>query len=261
MNSKAKKVINNRIKNLRLRSFISRKPRILKYLQLFKANEYRTLLLYVFPIILRGILPQKYHQHFCVLSESIYELLKESILLERLKVIEGNLKKFVCEYEVLYGVRNVTMNMNIHRLLHIVESVTYSGPLWTTSLFHFETNNGNLRKYVSGTQDVLMQIAFKYCSKSSINQGKVNSKRNTETDITFKNPCRISLTENQLDLLKYIGIENTSEDHLFAAFGSMNWHNTKLTSTIYALSNRSIDFFVKCEDDGVEFFARILFFF
>lgn len=137
LNKSSRNMLNQRIQSLRLCNFIRRTPRSLEDRKLFKANEYRSMLLYVLPISLKGILQDKYYKHFCLLSSAVYKLLKPKIPVNTLTSIEGDLIKFVAEYEILYGSYRVTMN--VHRLLHRVDSVKYSGPLWATSLFSFES--------------------------------------------------------------------------------------------------------------------------
>lgn len=248
----ARKLLNERILKLKLCSFVSRKIRTLDNRKFFKANEYRTLLIYILPIILRGILHERYYAHFCTLSAAIYELLAESISVDRLSVIEGTLTKFVCDFEKLYGSYNVTMNL--HRVLHIVDSVRYCGPLWATSLFHFEGNNGSLIKYISGSQDILMQISFKYGLNAAMNKPKYK----IHDDIAvFKSRIAITLTEEQKQLFTATGIELDTESN-FRAFACMNYKNEKYTSTNYLAATKCIDYFVKCENQT---FAKILFFF
>lgn len=88
-------ILNQRIESLQLCNFITRKPRSLDDVKLFKANEYRSLLLYVLPITLKRILCEKYYSHFCLLSSAVYKLLEERISLESLKAIEGDLITFI----------------------------------------------------------------------------------------------------------------------------------------------------------------------
>lgn len=117
-------ILSNRIKSVKLCRFFSRRARGLENRKHYKANEYRTLFLYILPIALRGIPPNPYYRHFCSFSELIYDLLKDKIDRDNLELIRGKMAHFVCEYEKLYGSYHVTMNL--HRLLHITDSVLHS---------------------------------------------------------------------------------------------------------------------------------------
>ncbi|OXA53107.1 hypothetical protein Fcan01_12545 [Folsomia candida] len=59
-------------------SEFNRKPRSLCELEYWKATEYRTFLLYLGPVVLKGILPQEKYEHFLQLSIAIRTLLSES---------------------------------------------------------------------------------------------------------------------------------------------------------------------------------------
>jgi len=60
--------------------------------------------------------------------------------------------KFVALFEVLYGAES--MRFNVHMLLHVVQSVRMSGPLWATSTFPFESNIHFLKQLVNGPKGV-----------------------------------------------------------------------------------------------------------
>lgn len=248
LNKGARQLLNSRILKVKICNFITRKPRSLNDMPLFKASEYRTYLLYILPIVLKGILPNTYYDHLCLLSSAVYKLLKEKIPNDSLKSIEGDLIKFVVDFERLYGAHRVTMNL--HRLLHIVDSVRNSGPLWATSVFHFESNNGRLLNFVNGTQDVLLQIAAKYNLSTGIDK-KFKTKN---IGNTFKNPIKIVLTEEQIRLFQEIGLET---DQGIKAYASMNRFDGKYSSIHYLRAKRTIDYFIKIDD----IYAKILFYF
>lgn len=248
----ARSILNQKIESLKLCNFITRKPRSLDYVKLFKANEFRSLQLYVLPIALKGILSEKYYSHFCLLSSAVYKLLEEHISLESLESIENDLITFVTQFEILYGVCRVTMN--IHRLLHLVEAVRYCGPLWASSVFHFESNNGQILRYINGTTDILMQIATKYCLKISQENDQQNSKYKKKA-IVLKNPILILLDEEQQNLMRNLDIQTTFS---FRGFTSMNYNGTKYTSINYTQAKRTADYLVRLNDGT---YAKVLFYF
>lgn len=251
LNKKALTLINNRIEKVKLCRFIVRQPRSLDDRHLFKASEFRTFLLYVLPIVLKGVLREPYYTHFCLLSSSVYTLLKKEIPVNGLNSVRDGLTKFVVEFEKLYGSNRVTMNL--HRLIHLVDCVKNSGPLWASSLFPFESNNAHLLKFINGTQDVLLQIGLKYNLSVSLKSINVQQNRRKE-NVVFKNPLQINLDAEQVELLDYIGVVNNGT---LNAFASMNIDSTKYTSTHYTRAKITIDYFVKLDAT----YARIIFFF
>lgn len=70
------------------------------------------------------------------------------------------LTEFSDGFEEIYGKGAITMN--IHLLRHYADMIKISGPLWANSLFAFESNIGEIKKYVTGNTDVLVQISQKY---------------------------------------------------------------------------------------------------
>lgn len=85
-------------------SKIKRKPRsLIKYRSDLKANEIWSLILSYLPVVLSGILNKKYVVHLRLLSSAIFILLKKSISLNELNDVDKSLKKYVEQFEILYG--------------------------------------------------------------------------------------------------------------------------------------------------------------
>lgn len=65
---------------------------------------------------------------------------------------------------------------NLHQLVHLPLSVERWGPLWATSAFRFENNNGLLLELIHGTQQISMQIVntFKYINGLCVFASKVD---------------------------------------------------------------------------------------
>lgn len=136
-------------------SDISRMPRSLQQRKMFKANELRNWLVYYSIPSLQNILPRKYLEHFGLFSKSLYLLLQCSISREDIILAQKYITEFVLNYEKFYGADHMTYN--VHLLLHLPDCVLENGPLWAYSNFHFESNNGALKKLVCGTSDVVHQ--------------------------------------------------------------------------------------------------------
>lgn len=146
---------------------ISRLPRsIVGNFGHLKASELRSFLLFYSLPCLYGLLCDRYFQHYLLLVEAIYILLKHSISMNDLIKASRLLKHFCIRIEELYGSRYDTYN--VHGLLHLVDRVKDLGPLWTHSCFCFEDFNGELRHLYHGTQHVEMQIVLSVCVQQKI---------------------------------------------------------------------------------------------
>lgn len=162
MKPKYRTLLDDRLLGLKPFERITRKPKSIQDRKFYKASEYRNLLLYYLPICLEGLLDEKLLKHFKLLSAAVYILLKTSIPVEEINEAHTMLITFANEFEILYGSEAVTMN--IHLLRHYKESVLNSGPLWSTSMFGFESNIGVLCKPAKNSPtDELDIISFNYC--------------------------------------------------------------------------------------------------
>lgn len=135
---------------------MTRSPRSLKCRENWKAWEWRAFLLFYAISVLPGILIPTYLEHYFVLSFSIHILLQESVSRHDLQLAHASLVHFVKAMTELYGEENVSFNC--HQLIHLAESVQNWGPLWATSTFCFERNNGNLRTLLNGLKNNPLQI-------------------------------------------------------------------------------------------------------
>lgn len=111
-------------------SDFSRAPRQLKNVRrLWKAHELRQFLLYTGPIVLMKILDKKLYLHFLCLHVAISILVNSKFCKNSsyINFADQLLKKFVKDFELLYGSQNVSHN--VHNLLHLVEDARNFGPL------------------------------------------------------------------------------------------------------------------------------------
>jgi len=153
---KMKNVINSRIAKLKVPSFVTRLPRSLDLLAFWKASEYRNFLFFYSLPCLYKILPVKYFDHHCLLVESIYTLNKSEIFPSDLRRAKNLITKYCSEYGDLYGLEEETFN--VHLLNHYYSCVINSGPLWATSTFQFESQNGIMRTSIHGTMNVAQEL-------------------------------------------------------------------------------------------------------
>lgn len=136
-------------------SEITRAPRSVKERKFWKASEWRAFLLYGL-VVLNGLLPRAYLEHFFLLVHGVYTLLGDRITDDMLSHAKACLEKFATDMETLYGLTSCTFN--VHLMTHLADGVKNCGPLWATSAFAFEANNHMLLKMFNGTQYVPQQI-------------------------------------------------------------------------------------------------------
>ena len=150
--------VDKRLAEIKPPNNISRCPRSIEnHSKYWKASELRSFLLFYGAVVLNGILPDAWYEHFMLLSEAIFLLSMEEITHVQLVHAENLIEHFCVTFAELYGIRFQTAN--IHYLLHIPQDVRNLGPLWTHSCFPFENCNGEMLKLFHGTQNVPFQIA------------------------------------------------------------------------------------------------------
>lgn len=136
---------------------ISRLPRsISSELKYWKASEFRSFLLFYGAVVLKGVLDSQRFSHYLLLVNDMHILLKCGSTEEDLSYAEQLLLNFYENFSELY--EECYMTLNLHQLLHLADSVRYLGPLYTSSCFSFENNNGFLLKMIRGTQSIDKQI-------------------------------------------------------------------------------------------------------
>jgi len=131
-------VFDRMIADARPPAFITRPPRSWgSHGKFWKAVEYRALLLYYGPIVLRHLLPHAHYNHFLLLSDAFALLLRRSVSADDRLRAHQMLVHFLRRFPLIYGQRY--MSRTIHHLLHFVGSVERWGPLWATSTFPFSS--------------------------------------------------------------------------------------------------------------------------
>jgi hypothetical protein len=122
----------------------------------WKAHEWYAWIAYYCLPVLKRYLTNKFYVHLALLVEGLTILLSDSIPLSTLDHCDLVFKKFVQDFEILYGKNNVSFN--VHLCLHLTQSVRSWGPLWAHSAFIYEFFNGDLLQMIKGTQAVPLQI-------------------------------------------------------------------------------------------------------
>lgn len=234
INASKKKLVNQRIAKIKPCRFVNRKIIALDKFQTFKASQCRSFLLY-FHQVLDGIQTKTYLDHFKLLSKSIYTLLREKISLEEIQTAQNDLIRFVNQYEIIYG--KINMTMNIHCLIHLTECVRNLGPLWSYSMFSFESFNGTLRNYGLKSTNVINQVLEKLIIETSDSKKGLMLKCSTD----FLQD-KISMNLSTTELLK---LHQANISGPFTIFASLKRGQTKFTSTQYTLAKKTIDYFVQ----------------
>ena len=153
-------ILNRKLRNIVPPSNVRRLPRTFASRAFWKGSEWRNMLLFYGPFILKDVMDKKYYDHFLLLSEAIYLLIQKRVTHLEVYQARKKLKEFVKRFEKLYGLKN--MSFNLHQLLHACDCVGDWGPLWAYSLYYFEGENGSFLNMFNGTQSVPIQITNRF---------------------------------------------------------------------------------------------------
>jgi hypothetical protein len=116
-----------------------RKPRTLKEIDLWKATEFRTFLLYTGPIAAKGLLPRSIYNHFVSLSVGVRMLLSDKAQNPPWNNFsEKFLRDFVSKTPILYS--KDFQSYNIHSVIQLSQDALIHGPLDKVSAFPYENN-------------------------------------------------------------------------------------------------------------------------
>ncbi|XP_055538759.1 uncharacterized protein LOC129726105 isoform X1 [Wyeomyia smithii] len=180
----------------------------------WKANEWLHWLLHYSPICLFTTLPTLYYNHFLLLVDAVTNLLQSNLTECKFELCEEILKKFVKDFETLYGIEEMTYN--VHLLTHLVASARDYGPLWSFALFPFEDMNGIFKSYIKGPNEPLMQIANR-----CILQSEVNYPRNRTLQKKVADFC------DKINRVQTIGTINTQEKYILEDVVKNNYSNSR----------------------------------
>ena len=142
---------------------IHRQPRPINEKAKWKVSEWQSWLLFYSSICLQGLIPTQLLDHYTLLVESIFILLQDSISEAELRLCVEKLLIFVAKAQDMFGQSVLTFDM--HSLLHLVQSVRMTGPLWSTSTFPFEGAIFYLKRTITEPKGVYDQIEKRTLSK------------------------------------------------------------------------------------------------
>ncbi|XP_046408227.1 uncharacterized protein LOC124172778 isoform X2 [Ischnura elegans] len=144
----------------------ARKARSLKFVQQWKATEFRQFLLYSGPVALKSVLNYDLYLNFLTLHVAIRILCCKSLL--KYRGYAGELLEyFVLSFGQLYGQHNVSHN--VHCLLHLVDDVEKFGQLDNFSAFKFESYLHILKRSLRKSERPLQQLSRRYQEMEKLN--------------------------------------------------------------------------------------------
>ena len=150
---------NVQIHNVKVFREFNRRIRKLDF-AVYKAQEFRNLVIFFFPLILNCIEPTAKERHMWLFLSYMIKacvIPKEEFSLALLPVIDKCTKMFYSLYQQLFGVKNCTYSIHVGGS-HLID-MRYHGPLTCTSAFPFESFYGEIRNsFVPGTVSTLKQI-------------------------------------------------------------------------------------------------------
>ena len=150
--------ISDRLDNIRpyMPCEFQRKCRTLDQFERWKATEFRQFLLYLGPVVLRGILDEQKYENFLNFSICFYLLCHPLRASNYVEFVGEMINGLLNQYAALYGENELVYNT--HSISHIWEDVKLRGPLDRYSAFPFESYMGKLRRMVRSSNMPASQI-------------------------------------------------------------------------------------------------------
>lgn len=133
------------------------------------------------------------------------------------------------------------MTFNIHSLLHVVQSVRKSGPLWATSTFPFENGIYLCKKWLNGPRTVSIQLSTKW-----LQMVRYQSSVSASSNVTCTYYCRNILFNKQKIAINALTAEK-SNVILLGASDDPEGHDKHLVSSIINNLNAKPKLFSRCK--------------
>jgi hypothetical protein len=137
----------------------------------YRATEFRTILLYIGPIIFKGIMPKEYFRHFMHLHFAMYAFASPVYCHTYFELAKECIAKFGSRVAGLYGQK--FYSYNCHIMMHLPEFVLIHGCLDNWSAFVFENYLGILKRRLKCTRGMFqhtkatMDLLVDLCSQGS----------------------------------------------------------------------------------------------
>ena len=182
-------------------SEFSRQPRSLTELEIWKATELRSFLLYSAPVILQSIFLFAMWKHFLNLSIAIRMLYEED---RRLRNSNLSSERQLLEYFVLNAKEHHGETFcvdNIHRLLHNSDNMEYfQGSIDGFAVFQFDSFLGKLKRLLWGKDNPLSQVV-KRCKEL---KGDTYVKESQAFKVNQRRKGSCFLTKSGVEFLKQV---------------------------------------------------------
>jgi len=150
-----------------------RRPRSLAEIDRWKATEFRLLLLYCGPVVLRTALKEPLYKHFLLLFVASTVLSSKHLSHQFCQYAGGLLKSFVQGVAELYGKTELVYNM--HGLLHLASDVARYGSLDNFSSYPFENKLKEVKRLVRKPHHALQQVARRLAETQKCFSGQSQS--------------------------------------------------------------------------------------
>ena len=132
----------------------------------WKETQYRFLLLYAGPFVLKPVLAKELYRHFLLLSVGTRILCHPTLALTHTQIADDLLKKCFSKLPKLYG--KSMLSINFHNLIHLSDDVKQmQAPLTLYSAFPFENLLGLIKKLIRTPRSPLAQIFRRLSEKCS----------------------------------------------------------------------------------------------
>ncbi len=257
----------------------ARAPRSLeRHRKHWKANELRNWLLYYSLPLLENRLTPLYLHHYSLMVCAIHILLRSHLTEIQIQAAETMLFDFYIMLPELYGINSCTLNA--HCLTHLAYYVRIWGPLWTHSLFGFESMNGHLVSMLHSKRKLAEQLIFSIDVSHTIGMlsDQLAGKENVDTMEFLKPMSSLLQKRNNMTMISTgvysigpLSKLNINEEEQSAITGVTHYNLAEMTmfkklyyhnTIIQAFSDRgkrdsSICCFISC---GSKEYGRVLMF-
>lgn len=189
-------------------SDFNRPPGKLTKFHLYKATQFRQLLLYTAPAVLRDVFSDDHYQHFMLLHAVIRLLSIENPSEGVLTFCEAALRSYVTLCEHLYGEQ--FLSYNVHGLLHVVDDVRELGSFESYSAFCYENSMPDFRDLSTRKpREALAQYYKRMKERDSLEQNQNNNIDIVTSQIHFIGPLVDTIPEEMCVQFKKIVIGGT----------------------------------------------------
>lgn len=166
---------------------IHRSIRSLNVIKYWKATEFRTFILYIGIVVLKGRLEDKEYKMFLKLFGAV-TICSSKMYTPYLSLARKLFLDFIEDHINIYGDGSITIN--IHNTSHVVDDVERFGPLDTISAYAFENHLYSLKTKLKQCNHPLKQIARRIIEST----GYINKVHNSIENVSpiFKKPFNMN---------------------------------------------------------------------